>query len=121
MRQVGDAARVGRLRYYRYGGIRPLYYRFQPTCLSVSIDVSFRVIRRFGGRVELAKQTWEQEMMARAQLINTRESLRIVLEERFGPLPEALMRQIESIDDPERLRTGLRQVVHISTLAELKL
>jgi hypothetical protein len=73
----------------------------------------------------MTKQTWEPETLARGEaigyLIARHESLRLVLEERFGPLPEALVRQIESIDDLDRLRAGLRQDIHIASLAELKL
>jgi hypothetical protein len=50
-----------------------------------------------------------------------REDLRIVLEERFGPLPVALVQQIEASDDCQRLEAVLRQVVHLQRLDDLQL
>jgi hypothetical protein len=69
----------------------------------------------------MVKQTWEQEMLSRGQLVTRREDLRLLLEERFGPLPEALIQRIEAMDDLERLRAALRQVVHLNSLSELEL
>jgi hypothetical protein len=54
--------------------------------------------------------------------IHTRqEDLRLLLEERFGPLPETLAAQIAAIADAERLRNALRQVVHLRSLEDLAL
>lgn len=50
-----------------------------------------------------------------------RENLRRWLEERFGTLPEALVQRIEAIEDAQRLRAALRQVVRLNSLAELAL
>jgi hypothetical protein len=70
-------------------------------------------------------ETWEQELIARGEARGTlktrRADLRLMLEERFGLLPEELVEQIEAIDDPDRLHDALRQVLHISSLDELKL
>ena len=52
---------------------------------------------------ETIEQTWEQELLARGeargeargQLRAYRENLRELLEERFGPLPEGVIRQIQ--------------------------
>jgi hypothetical protein len=60
-------------------------------------------------------------MMQRGQLLNSRDNLRLLLEERFSPLPEELVARIEATEDPERLRNALRQVVHIRSLSELEL
>jgi hypothetical protein len=55
---------------------------------------------------------------ARGQLANCRQNLRLLLEERFGPLPEALVAQIEGMEDLERLRAGLKQVLRVAALDE---
>jgi hypothetical protein len=72
-------------------------------------------------RVTTMGLTLVQQYDGRGQLLASRENLRLLLEERFGSLPEELVQQIESIDDLKRLRAGLRQVVHVKTLEELKL
>jgi hypothetical protein len=80
-------------------------------------------------------ETWEQELVARGEArgeargraegliegeINTRrEDLRLLLEERFGPLPEALAARIAAINDAEQLRDALRQVVRLRSLEDL--
>jgi hypothetical protein len=67
----------------------------------------------------------DQEMLEqgeiRGQLANCRQNLRLLLEERFGPLPEALVEQIEGINDLERLRAGLKRVLHAAALDEFAL
>lgn len=50
-----------------------------------------------------------------------REDLRLLLEEKFGPLPETLLEQIESIQNPEQLRDAIRQANRIQNLTDLKL
>jgi hypothetical protein len=82
---------------------------------------------------ETIERTWEQELLARGQelgraegvelgqLATYRESLRLLLEERFGPLPAEVVARIEATTEPERLREALRQVVHLRSLAELDL
>jgi predicted transposase YdaD len=78
---------------------------------------------------ERVGQTWEQELIARGEargeargrMEMLRENLRLLLEERFGPVPAALAEQIAAIEDPERLRAALRQVVHLASLEDLRL
>jgi len=74
---------------------------------------------------ETLEQTWEEELMergeARGQLAAHRENLRLLLEERFGPLPEELLQRIERTTDVERLRAALRQVLHVTALSELEI
>jgi hypothetical protein len=72
-------------------------------------------------RVPTTGLTLVQQPEARGQLLASRENLRLLMEERFGALPEELIQQIESIDDLKRLRSALLQVVHVKTLEELKL
>ena len=57
----------------------------------------------------------------RGQLANCRQNLRLLLEERFGPLPEALGAQIEGSEDLERLRAGLKRLLHVTALDEFAL
>jgi hypothetical protein len=65
------------------------------------------------------EEVWE-EAQATERLRNSREILCLLLEERFGPLPEALVRQIEAVDDLERLRAGLKRVLRVTTLEEFE-
>lgn len=58
---------------------------------------------------------------ARGRLEAMRANLRLLLEERFGALPEALASQIAAIDDTEQLQRALRQVVHVQRPEELAL
>jgi hypothetical protein len=66
-------------------------------------------------------QTIAEQLRAEGALAICRQNLRLLLEERFGPLPEHVMRKIESIDDLERLQAGLRQVLRVNALTELEL
>jgi hypothetical protein len=74
------------------------------------------------------QQSWEEEMMelarrraSEAALNVSREYLRVVLEERFGTIPEAVLQRIQQTDDPDRLTAGLRQALHITSPDELTL
>ena len=83
-------------------------------------------IRRMSETIE---QTWEQELVARGeargeargQLRTARESLRVLLEARFGPLSQELLRQIEAIDDLDRLRQLFRQALDVASLERMRL
>jgi hypothetical protein len=66
-------------------------------------------------------QSWEQELLARGQLLAQRDDLRALLEERFGALPTAVAARIEAADDPERLRAALRQAIRIASPEDLEL
>jgi predicted transposase YdaD len=78
---------------------------------------------------ETIEQTWEQELLARGaaqgkvegQLIACKENLRVLLEERFGALPPEVAERIEGTADLDRLRSAVRQVVHLAALSELDL
>jgi hypothetical protein len=60
---------------------------------------------------------WQAEGAIQAR----REDLRLLLEDRFGTLPEALLQRIEATEDPERLRSALLQVHKIQSPDELQL
>jgi hypothetical protein len=70
---------------------------------------------------QTVRQTWEQEMLERGELLAARKHLRIFLEGRFGTLPEELVRQVEASEDLERLRGCIRQVAQITSLEQLQL
>jgi hypothetical protein len=57
----------------------------------------------------------------RGALRTRREDLRTLLEDRFGTLPAELLQRIEAMDDGERLRSALRQVVKLQSPEELQL
>jgi hypothetical protein len=78
-------------------------------------------------------QTWEQELLAlgeargeargrlQGRLEVSRDSLLTLLEDRFGPLPVALVQRIYRSTDLEKLRACVRQTIHLRTLDELNL
>jgi len=70
---------------------------------------------------ETLARTCEQELLACGRLREARGMLRLLLEDRFGPLPEALIGQIEAADDLEELRAAIRAVQHLRSLDALAL
>jgi hypothetical protein len=74
---------------------------------------------------ETIEKTWEQEMFERGEshgrVLARREDLRILLEERFGSLPDRVTRKIEETDDIERLSQAIRQVLRMTSLEEFSL
>jgi hypothetical protein len=74
---------------------------------------------------ETIARTWSEELVAQGliegEMRTRREDLRILLEEKFGALPEEWVRRIEAAQDLERLKSAVRQVLHIRQLAELDL
>ncbi len=75
-------------------------------------------VERMGSKLG---KTLEEEVAERSRLQAKREILRIQLEDRFSPLPEALLNQIETCQDEERLTAWARQVPRINSLADLQL
>lgn len=55
------------------------------------------------------------------QLRATRDNLRLLLEDRFGALPEELSEKIEGATDLDRLSSAVRQVLRINSADELQL
>ncbi len=80
-----------------------------------------------GWNVVESQQVLEWMAQGRAEglteglLRGAREDLRILLEARFGQLPQTLIQQIESVNDLDRLKAALRQVVFIQNLTDLQL
>lgn len=64
---------------------------------------------------------YDGEGKKKGQLRALRDSLRILLEERFHTLPEALRQRIEATADVTKLQSCLRQAVHIRSPEELQL
>jgi hypothetical protein len=62
-----------------------------------------------------------REWMAQAALSAHRDSLRILLEDKFGSLPAELIQQIEFNNDPDRLLAAMLQVSRIQNLADLRM
>jgi hypothetical protein len=61
------------------------------------------------------------EWQVEAALQKCREYLRMLLEDRFGPLPEALRQRIDTTEDMELLRAAMRQVYKVQSGDELSL
>ncbi len=66
-------------------------------------------------------KTFEDVVAERTRLQTRREMLRTLLEDRFSPVPEAPVNQIETCQDEDRLLAWFRQAVRINSLAELRL
>ena len=58
---------------------------------------------------------------AKGEIQTRREDLRVLLEEKFGSLPDELIQRIETATDPESLKACLRQTLRIQSLDELNL
>ncbi len=75
------------------------------------------------------QKSWADEMLEEGKEIGkeigkvegVRDSLRTNLEERFGKLPEDLVKRLAALSDLARLQDGLRQSLKIKSLDELKL
>jgi predicted transposase YdaD len=72
------------------------------------------------GRVE-GKAEGKAEGLREGQLQASRTVLRGLLEDRFGPLPEALAQRIDAMNDMEALLHAARQVPRLNTLDDLTL
>jgi hypothetical protein len=71
--------------------------------------------------VDWAKAHYTAEGEARGAIRAYRENLRIVLEERFGELPQDLLRRLETNENLAALQDAVRRAVHIHSLDELQL
>lgn len=80
---------------------------------------------------EIIEGSWEQELLARGEargeaqgeargrVLSRRDDLRLLLEERFGPLPQQLLDRIDSIDDIEELGKLFRAALRVTSLDQL--
>ena len=66
-----------------------------------------------------SKQVLEWQRQARIE--NSRAYIRRILELRFGPLPEALVRRLQGLSDVERLDALLDEAVQKDTLQDVNL
>jgi hypothetical protein len=66
-------------------------------------------------------RTIAEAWMDEGKISLARELLRSSLEERFGPLPQALVERIEATTDLERLKRGVRRVSQFASLDDLDL
>jgi hypothetical protein len=68
---------------------------------------------------------WQTEAAAwatvQATLQTSRDYLRMLLEHRFGPLPEALRQRINNTEDSERLHQAFLQALRLQRLEDLQL
>ena len=74
---------------------------------------------------QFQEKMWEEELAAegeaRGRLVACRANLLAVLEERFGSLPEEVVRRIENTGDVDRLMAAVRQAVHVAAPQDLSL
>jgi Putative transposase, YhgA-like len=74
-----------------------------------------------GTTAELAMARGEEKGKREGQLLTARAMLHALLEDRFGPLPEALSGRIDATEDPALLQAAFRQALHIEKIEELQL
>jgi hypothetical protein len=68
--------------------------------------------------------TWElifAQTFVRSALHSCRETLQLLLEDRFGPLPEELVGRIQTCEDLECLRTAIVRSWRLQKLEDLQL
>jgi hypothetical protein len=74
---------------------------------------------------ERLEQCWEAELLAHGRaegaLQNCREVLWVLLEDRFGPLPNALAHRIERTQNQEQFMSCIRQVRNLNSLDDLQM
>jgi hypothetical protein len=71
--------------------------------------------------VKTIAEAWIEEGVAKGKLRGARDTLRIVLEDKFGPLPDAFVQQLEAVTDLARLLQAARQMLHVDKLEDLQL
>jgi hypothetical protein len=76
-----------------------------------------QALKEFNMRESQFVQEWINEGEVKA----LQRTLRVLLEERFGPLSEELLGRIAGMTEPARLDTAIRQVLRLNRLEELQL
>jgi hypothetical protein len=95
-----------------YGALAKVFAELTP-----GQDVWNRFLEGWDVRESQAVQEWLAEGLVK----DRRETLRLLLEERFGPLPDSVRQRIEAVSDPDCLRAALRQFPHLNSLDDLVL
>jgi hypothetical protein len=99
-----------------FGGLRDLAVTSQS-------DVTRR--KEIDAMSQTLEKSWAQEKFEEGELYGalkaTRASLRLFLENQFGPLPKELLQRIESVSDLERLQNAVRSALTIERLDQLQL
>ena len=65
-------------------------------------------------------KTIAEGMEDRGRVEQARESVRIILEARFGPLPEAVVQGINALDDLDRLNAAARLAARITKIDDFQ-
>jgi hypothetical protein len=71
--------------------------------------------------VQTIAEAYLDEGRTEGRVEEARNFLRMILEGRFGPLPEALRLEIAAMQNLERLRVAGQQALHVTSLAEFRL
>jgi hypothetical protein len=69
---------------------------------------------------EATKQTWAQVIEARAATRSLGEALIEALNEKYGELPETLLRSIQTCEDVGRLKAGIKQLNNVTALDQFQ-
>jgi predicted transposase YdaD len=108
---------------------RPGSERERLLAIAIECQTSAKRKREIEAMAKTIEKTWEQELLAegeargeaRGLVRGRREDLRLVLQQRFGPLAPTVLQRIEAIDDPERLKSCFQQALDAATLAGVDL
>jgi hypothetical protein len=66
-------------------------------------------------------ESWMEEGMAKGEARGYRKMLFFFLKEKFGCLPEELVRRIEAVTDPAKLEQAAKQAYQLEKLEDLRL
>jgi hypothetical protein len=100
---------------------RPLVEREPLMRAAEACQTSARGQQEVRAMTKTIAEGWMEEGMAKGQVLSAQTILRVLLEDRFGSLPEAVLHRITACTDLDRLQTAVRQVSRMQTLEELQL
>ncbi len=69
---------------------------------------------------EATKQTWAEKIETRAVTRTWREALIEALSDKYGELPEPLLRSIQTCEDVDRLKAGIKQMNKVTALDQFQ-
>jgi hypothetical protein len=118
--QRKDAAEIAQLHAIAAASYQNVALREEVTTMSQAVQQTWAEWAKEHYTAE-GKALGEAAGAARGKLESHRQILRRQLEQRFGPLPAALVERIEACDDLSRLEENLVQVLTIQSLDELPL